>query len=202
MKSGTKAFLAGMGTGLLLAAGVAGIWAASRPTSGGAQAAATASSAPPQRDERDLARELCAIGDYGGCLSTLDDLAQQDPASASDPLVQKLRANAETQRLRLASAQPANHESGNRTFDSEAAKEAVTAVTDSLTTACSSDAGPNGAGHVKVTFAPNGAVRSVELDLPFDGTPVGKCIASKLRGVRVASFDGDPQTVSKNFLVR
>ena len=193
-------FAAGVGSGLLVAAGV---YVATRPSPGSVVPPVMgASTEPPPPSERELARELCAVGDYEGCLSTLDDLGQQDPATGSDPLVQRLRANAERMRSLVAGGPAPGPEGGSKVFDPDAAKKAVTAVTDSLSDACSSKGGPNGAGHVTLTLGPSGAVTSVELDLPFDGTPVGRCITTKLRAVRVAPFEGEPRTVSKNFFIR
>ena len=67
---------------------------------------------------------------------------------------------------------------------------------------CKKPDGPTGAGHVKVTFAPNGTVSSAVIDSgPFPGTPVGGCIAGKFRGAHVPAFAGGPVTVGKSFTI-
>jgi hypothetical protein len=64
---------------------------------------------------------------------------------------------------------------------------------------CASKKGPRGSGHARITFGSNGAVVSVEMDAPFARTPVGQCIADKLRLAHVPSFVGPPVTVGKAF---
>ena len=60
--------------------------------------------------------------------------------------------------------------------------------------------GPRGTGHVKVTFAPTGAVASVELDGgPFPETATGACIQAAYRALRISPFEGGAVTVGKTF---
>jgi hypothetical protein len=193
-------FASGTGAGLLLAACVAGLYIAVRPN----PITPTLDAATARgRTTLELAVSACADGDYAYCIEQLDVLAREQPASVDDEEVQKMRANAEHMMKLLGSASPPPPPPpGSKAFDPYKVREAVTAVTDSLSNVCSSDAGPNGAGHVKLTFASSGTVTSVEIDLPFDGTAVGKCIVTKLRAVRIAPFEGESQTVGKNFLIR
>jgi hypothetical protein len=82
-------------------------------------------------------------------------------------------------------------------FDRGAAARALGSV-NVLT--CKRPGGPTGSGHLKVTYAPSGAVSSATVDSgPFPGTPVGACIALRFRSARVPAFCGGPVTVGKSF---
>ena len=64
---------------------------------------------------------------------------------------------------------------------------------------CHKAGDPAGATHVKVTFAPDGYVKSAVVDVaPLAGTGTGACIAERFRGARVPSFDGASVTVGKS----
>lgn len=67
---------------------------------------------------------------------------------------------------------------------------------------CKRPGGPTGSGHVVVTFAKTGEVRSVVVDGgPFAGTPVGDCIAERFKKVRVAPFAGEAVRIGKSFSI-
>lgn len=66
--------------------------------------------------------------------------------------------------------------------------------------ACAGAAGPNGAGHLSVTFGSDGAVQSVVVDPPFQGTARGDCMADQARAVHVPPFEGTPVRVGKSFV--
>ena len=84
-------------------------------------------------------------------------------------------------------------------FDRGAAQGALGGVN---VQSCKKPDGPTGSGHVKITFAPNGAVSSAVVDGgPFPGTPVGGCIAGKFRGAHVPAFSGGPVSVGKSFTI-
>lgn len=68
---------------------------------------------------------------------------------------------------------------------------------------CRAPGGPVGAGHATLTFATSGEVREVVIDSPpFAGTPVGACVAAKLRAIRVAPFAGGPVRIGKSFVIQ
>ncbi|MDF2695756.1 MAG: virulence associated protein [Labilithrix sp.] len=82
-------------------------------------------------------------------------------------------------------------------FDRGAAAAALGAVN---VQSCKKADGPTGSGHVTVTFAPDGSVRSADIDGgPFPGTAVGGCIAGKYRGAHVPPFGGANVRVGKSF---
>jgi predicted Zn finger-like uncharacterized protein len=84
-------------------------------------------------------------------------------------------------------------------FDRGAASAALGGVS---VQSCKKGDGPTGAGHVKITFAPNGTVSSAVVDSgPFPGTAVGGCIAGKFRGAHVPPFSGGPVSVGKSFAI-
>ena len=65
---------------------------------------------------------------------------------------------------------------------------------------CKKPDGPTGAGHVTVTFGPDGNVASAIVDQgPFPGTAVGGCIAGKFRAAHVPPFSGAAVRVGKSF---
>ncbi|HSO34306.1 MAG TPA: zinc-ribbon domain-containing protein [Labilithrix sp.] len=84
-------------------------------------------------------------------------------------------------------------------FDRGAASGAIGSVN---VQSCAKPGGPTGAGHVKITFAPNGSVSAAVIDSgPFNGTPVGGCIVGKFRGPHVPPFGGGAITVGKSFTI-
>ena len=66
---------------------------------------------------------------------------------------------------------------------------------------CSAVEGPRGSGKADVVFATDGHVASVTLSAPFQGTPVGECVASKFRRVVLPPFTRGPKTTHKTFEV-
>ncbi len=99
-----------------------------------------------------------------------------------------------------AKAAPAPAASG-AAFDRGAAAAALRTVADGVAS-CRRPSGPNGDGHVTVTFRNDGAVDHVEVDRPpYQGTPVGACVASKFKLARVPAFGGAPITVGKSFSI-
>lgn len=67
---------------------------------------------------------------------------------------------------------------------------------------CKKPDGPTGSGHIKVTFAPNGSVSSAVADTPpYQGTPVGGCVAAKFRSVHIPAFSGSPVGGGKSFTI-
>ncbi|MBX3227291.1 MAG: hypothetical protein KIT84_34855 [Labilithrix sp.] len=84
-------------------------------------------------------------------------------------------------------------------FDRGAAAAALAAVDLS---ACSGFDGPDGTGHVTVTFVSDGTAASAVVDGgPFVATPRGGCAAAKFRAVVVPAFTGPPVRVGKSFSI-
>jgi hypothetical protein len=91
-----------------------------------------------------------------------------------------------------AAAAPATQTS-SAPFDRGAAAGALGAVN---VAGCKRPDGPTGSGHVSVTFAPDGTVSNATADQPpFQGTPVGGCVAGKFRGAHIPAFGGGPVKV-------
>jgi hypothetical protein len=96
-------------------------------------------------------------------------------------------------------APPAADPGSGAAFDRGAASGAIGAVN---VQSCKKPDGPTGAGHVKITFAPNGTVSAAVIDSgPFPGTAVGGCIVGKFRGPHVPPFSGGAITVGKSFTI-
>lgn len=84
-------------------------------------------------------------------------------------------------------------------FNREAAKAALASLVPSM---CKRADGPTGSGHAKITFHPSGAVEDVRLDAgPFADTPVGRCIVTQLRSLRIPKFYGGPVSVGRAFSI-
>jgi hypothetical protein len=68
---------------------------------------------------------------------------------------------------------------------------------------CRQPTGPVGAGHITVTFEPDGSVSKVALDQGVftEGTPTGDCLVQKLRAIRVRPFSGPAVRVGKAFRI-
>jgi hypothetical protein len=65
---------------------------------------------------------------------------------------------------------------------------------------CKSPGQPTGVGHVSITFAPSGQAIAADVDAPpFAGTEVGRCIADRYRGARIAPFAGNNVHIGKTF---
>jgi predicted Zn finger-like uncharacterized protein len=97
-----------------------------------------------------------------------------------------------------AAAAPATQTS-SAPFDRGAAAGALGAVN---VAGCKRPDGPTGSGHVSVTFAPDGTVSNATADQPpFQGTPVGGCVAGKFRGAHIPAFGGGPVKVGKSFTI-
>ena len=67
--------------------------------------------------------------------------------------------------------------------------------------ACKRDGGPSGSGSARVTFSPEGPVKSVSVSPPFAGTAVGECVVSAFRGAHVPAFSGSAITLPKSFRI-
>lgn len=88
---------------------------------------------------------------------------------------------------------------GSAPFDRGAAAAALSGVN---VQSCKKPGGPTGAGHVKVTFAPNGSVSTAIVDdSQYPGTTVGGCVAGKFRGAHIPAFSGSSVTVGKGFTI-
>jgi hypothetical protein len=84
-------------------------------------------------------------------------------------------------------------------FDPRAARGALWQVDVSH---CKALGVPQGRGHSYVTFAPEGGVTKVTVDLPWDLPAAGsKCIADALSKVTVSEFSGNPATIGASWVV-
>jgi len=85
------------------------------------------------------------------------------------------------------------------TFDRYAAAAALGKVDLS---SCKEIEGPDGTGHVTVTFVNDGSVQSAVVDQgPYAGTARGACVAAKFRAATVPPFEGAPVRVGKSFVL-
>lgn len=87
-----------------------------------------------------------------------------------------------------------------QSFDRAAASKALSGVSLGR---CKVPNGPKGPGHVKITFAADGSVRSAIVDQgPYlKSPPVSRCIAGNYQKVRIPSYSGPPVTVGKAFTI-
>jgi hypothetical protein len=84
-------------------------------------------------------------------------------------------------------------------FDRELAAKLLAASTERARTSCMRPGGPTGAGHARITFAPDGSIASVDVEAPFAGTEVGACVAEEIRRVSLPRFEGSAVTLGKHF---
>jgi predicted Zn finger-like uncharacterized protein len=88
---------------------------------------------------------------------------------------------------------------GGASFDKGAAAGALGKVD---VQGCKKADGPTGAGHVTVTFGPDGSVQTAVVDQgPYPGTAVGGCVAGRFKGAHVPAFSGAPVRVGKSFII-
>jgi hypothetical protein len=97
-------------------------------------------------------------------------------------------------------ADPERAPSSHGDFDKSAAAAALGRAA-GMAGVCSRPGGDTGPGKALITIAPNGRVQSVNVQGKFAGTPVGDCIATQFRTVKVPAFTGDPVTVGKSFVI-
>lgn len=65
---------------------------------------------------------------------------------------------------------------------------------------CKKPDGPTGPGRARVTFVGDGSVMSsVIVGPPYEGTPVGDCVATRFKFAKVPKFEGNPGVVDYNF---
>lgn len=128
----------------------------------------------------------CMLGEATGCVMR-DTLPQRGWMATTVPTFPPMFS-------------PPPAPTGTVAFDQEAATAALAAVS---IDDCKQPGGPTGTGTVTVTFAPSGNAASASLQsLPFAGTPVGSCIASRYAAARVPPFAGSPVSVPKTFTLR
>jgi hypothetical protein len=66
---------------------------------------------------------------------------------------------------------------------------------------CSRNAGPFGAGTIRVDFEPDGRVGTLSRP-PFAGTAAGSCISSRFLAIRIGPFSGSTQSIEKSFIIQ
>jgi eukaryotic-like serine/threonine-protein kinase len=84
-------------------------------------------------------------------------------------------------------------------IDQAAAKRALASAANAAKTCRGQGEPPSPQGQAAVTFSPSGSVTVVNISQSFMGTPLGSCIVSHYRNVRVPPFDGEPTTVNSTF---
>jgi len=121
------------------------------------------------------------------------------PAPAPPPPPKDLGAALQEAAGQKPKAAPAPAAASDAPFDRGAAAAALGGVN---VQSCKKPDGPTGTGRVKVTFAPNGSVQTAVIDgAPFEGTPVGSCVAGKFRGAHIPAFSGSAVTAGKSFTI-
>lgn len=97
----------------------------------------------------------------------------------------------------LPGPRPERCERGTKPFDRRAAEAALGKI-DVRT--CRRDGGPLGRGSVTVFFEESGYVELIHITSPFEGTPVGECVADRIYALtRIAPFVGDGEMLVRTF---
>lgn len=128
------------------------------------------SAAGPERSGPRPADSSAAAGE-----SQQQDRTVAAPASGSDNTTQD---------------QPAPTDEADRARAIERAASAMQTAAQSLQGCGNNGAGTSGAGHVTVTFFPDGSAGIVGASAPFAGTPVGACLTQRFKAIRVPPFRG------------
>lgn len=97
-----------------------------------------------------------------------------------------------------ASAEPVGDPSAPA-FNKDAVKTALSPIVDQA-----QSCGKQGGGKVKLTikFSPTGEVMKVTPQAPFEGTPVGNCLAERFKAAKIPAFSGPAIEVTKTVTVR
>ena len=86
-------------------------------------------------------------------------------------------------------------------FDRGAASAELRRIADSVGS-CRKSNGPTGDGHVSIAFRNDGTVDHVDVDRPpYQGSPVGACVATKFKLARIPAFGGTIPPVGKSFTI-
>ena len=88
-----------------------------------------------------------------------------------------------------------------RVFDRELAAKLVSAAAERARTCGAPSGGPRGEGRLRMTFANDGTVQSVEIEAPFADTEAGRCVEREMTRVSLPRFDGEPVAVRKAFQI-
>jgi serine/threonine-protein kinase len=100
-----------------------------------------------------------------------------------------------------ATAEPREAAGAGRSIDQVAAMSALASAA-AAARKCKKPGGPTGSARVEVTFGQSGRVTSARVGAPFEGTPVGKCIAAAFRGASVPPFEGSSFEAAKTVSIR
>jgi predicted Zn finger-like uncharacterized protein len=86
-------------------------------------------------------------------------------------------------------------------FDRGAASAELRRIADAVAS-CRKSSGPTGDGHVSIAFRNDGTVDHVDVDRPpYQGSPVGACVATKFKLARIPAFGGTIPPVGKSFTI-
>lgn len=180
-----------------------GAIAAAPATSAAAPVASTTAASPvsPTAPKAPTVGAPAAAGG-GGVKTTAkapDPEPTPAPAPAPPPPPKDLGAALQEAAGQKPKPAPAAAAGTDAPFDRGAAAAALGGVN---VQSCKKPDGPTGTGRVKVTFAPSGSVQTAVIDgAPFEGTPVGSCVAGKFRGARIPAFAGSAVTAGKSFTI-
>ena len=131
------------------------------------------------------------------CALLAASLATADSAEAAKKGRKKKAKTARAHSSAPAPAAPKPAAEEGPSFDREAATMALSSVD---LTKCRATNAERGDGHVLITFAPDGAASSVNIDKgPWTGTPIAKCMAAQFKKAKIPAFSGEAVTVGKTF---
>jgi len=159
-----------------------------------ATAAATDSTASASASGTPPAAPAAATTTAAAAAAAATPKAQAQTAPATAPAHSTAAAPAGVPAALAAAAQ------ADQPFNMGEAKSKLAAAAASAQTCKKGDT--TGTGHAVIVFAPNGGAQSVTINgPPFEGTPVGACVAARFKSVHVPAFSGSPFSVSKSFTI-
>jgi hypothetical protein len=152
-----------------------------------------------------------AAGGALGSKSVLPRVVEESPAPplgaptlASKPegASESRSGNGTPERKATSKAKAAPSPAVGNGFDAAAANRALASAA-SRAGRCKPAGGPTGPGQVRVTYAPSGSVKSVNVvTAKFQDTTTGSCLQMVFRSAKVPPFTGDDATVTKGFTIQ
>jgi serine/threonine protein kinase len=86
-------------------------------------------------------------------------------------------------------------------FNADAAKASLRTM-EGMLASCKKPDGPTGSGRARVAFGNDGnVISSAIVGPPFEGTPVGDCVANRLKFAKAPKFEGPPGVLDYTFTV-
>ncbi len=167
--------------------------------------ASAPASAPTSKGGVSSSAAAAALFGPGGAASkpAPAPVAMAKPVAAASPAsLESAMSAAATKPAPSAAPKPAAPAAASGpAFDRGAASAELRRIADAVGS-CRKSNGPTGDGHVSIAFRNDGTVEHVDVDRPpYQGSPVGACVATKFKLARIPAFGGSIPPVGKSFTI-